>query len=199
LLLDKKNAGVVVKVTAILVALAFVAMYALYLVQDPTQAPQNATTPANQNAQVDARAKELEAQLARNPKNVAIAAELGDLYWDAGGSNAQSGDATTAARYFALATKAYGAVLKQRPKDANVRTDMATAYFYSGDTARALKELNAVLKADPKHENALFNLGLVSRQTGDTAAAKAAWERYLKVAPKGETADQVRKELSQLK
>lgn len=197
--MDKKNAGVVVKVTAILVSLAFVAMYALYLVQDPTQVPQNSTTPVNQNAQVDARAKELEAQLTRNPKNAAIAAELGDLYWDAGGSNAQSGDVTTAARYFGLATKAYGAVLKQRPRDVDVRTDMATAYFYSGDPARALKELNAVLKINPRHENALFNLGLVSKQMGDVAAAKSAWQRYLKVAPKGETADKVRQELSQLK
>lgn len=200
MLLDKKNAGVVVKIVALLVAGAFISMYALYLVQGPsTQQPTTPGTPTTQNPQVDARAGELKAKLARDPKNIAIASELGDLYWDAGGTNAQSGDATTAAGYFQLATGAYGTVLKARPKDTNVRTDMATAFFYSGNPTRAIKELQTVLTIDPKHSNALFNLGLISKQIGDTKTAKSAWQRYLVVDPKGDNATKVQQELSQLK
>lgn len=190
----------VVKGVALVVALAFIVSMIAYVVpflsgnQTPT-----GTQPSGSDQQTQARAQQLKAQLARNPKDFPTARELGDLYWDAGASSLQSRDASKAADYFLQATGAYGTALKIDPKDTNVRTDMATAYYYSGNAARALKELAVVLKANPKHGNALFNLGLISKSTGNVAAAKAAWQKYLQVEPNGDRANQVRQDLAQLK
>lgn len=198
-MLDKKNAGVVIKVAAVLVAAAFVASYVPYLFQGSSG---NVRTPGQQgpsNQQTDARAEQLKAQLAKDPKDFSRARELGDLYWDAGGTNSKAQDATQSAKYFGLAAEAYTKALKVQPKDTNVRTDMATALFYSGDTSRARAELAKVLAVDANHPNALFNLGLIAKATGDTKTAKSAWEKYLKVAPNADNAAKVKQELSQLK
>jgi len=50
------------------------------------------------------------------------------------------------------------------PKATDVRTDMATAYHFMGQTDRALEEYDQVLKVDSKHANALFNTGMVKWQ-----------------------------------
>lgn len=204
MLLDKKNAGLVIKIAAVLVAAAFIGSYIPDFFQggspNPGSAPtQQGTQIQTANEQTDRRGAVLKQRLAKNPKDFETARELGDLYWDAGGTNGQAGDATKAATYFTQATEAYSQALKVKPKNADVRTDMATAFFYSGNMARARQELNRVLAQDPRHRNALFNLGLISKQTGDNKTARSAWQRFLKVEPSGENADKVRQELTQLK
>ncbi len=203
MLLDKKNAGLVIKGLALIVALAFILSMIQYVAPFLT----GSSTPAGVNQQqggvstqqTDARAKDLEARLAANPKDFGVAKELGDLYWDTGASSLQAKDTSTAARYFSLSAVAYKKALKLAPGDTNVRTDRATALYYSGSAQEAKQELQAVLKANANHANALFNLGLIARETGDTKAARQAWERYLKVEPAGDRAAQVRQDLGQLK
>lgn len=199
--MDKKNAGIAVKGIALVVALAFILSMVAYVA--PFFTSDQSQTPAPGGGVVDQRteqrAEQLRLALAKNPKDVATATELGDLYYDAGAQYGQSGDASKAAGYFVLATQAYSKVLKLRPGDNNVRTDMATAFYYSGNAARAIKELRTVLAADPKHLNALFNVGLISQQIGDNATAKSAWSAYLKIDSTSQKAVKVKEELQKIK
>ncbi|RJQ52196.1 MAG: hypothetical protein C4521_10805 [Actinobacteria bacterium] len=200
MLLDKKNAGLVIKGMALLVALAFILSMVEYVAPylgggAGTQGAQQGVSD-QRNAE---RAKELEARLKADPKDFGAAKELGDLYWDSGAGYVQSKDVTSAANYFMLAAQSYEKALKLQPANDNVRTDRATALYYSGDAEQAKKELRLVLKKTPSHANALFNLGLISKDTGDSEGAKWAWERYLKVEPNGDRAAQVKQDLPQLK
>jgi cytochrome c-type biogenesis protein CcmH/NrfG len=61
---------------------------------------------------------------------------------------------------------------------------MGTAYFYLGDSDRAIQEFQTALKDDPKHGQTMFNMGMVQWQgKGDAPAAVATWERLLKTVP----------------
>ncbi len=205
MLLDKKNASVVVKIAAIAVAAAFVAAYIPSLLQGWSSAPTGSGPQQQQqgapvdNKAADQRAATLRAQLAKDPKNFGIARELGDLYFDTGDNNLAARDQAKAASYYQLSAQAYEKALKLKPKDANVRTDMATVYFYSGNTKRAMKELDQVLAQQPNHANALFNLGVMAKSAKDTKTARTAWQRFLKIEPSGGRADKVRQDLAQLK
>ena len=69
-------------------------------------------------------------------------------------------------------------------KNVNARTDMGTAYFYTGRAQDALQEYRKSLQIDPKHEPTLLNMIIVNLEgTHDVAAAQAAWERLRKVNP----------------
>ena len=116
------------------------------------------------------QAEPLVARLKEDPKNTQLLNEVGNIYYDA--------------KQYAPAISYYKQSLAVRPDDNNVRTDMATAYFYNGDPDTAIVELNNVLKLTPDHANALFNLGIVKWQgKADPAAAEEAWDRLLKVHP----------------
>jgi Flp pilus assembly protein TadD len=45
-----------------------------------------------------------------------------------------------------------------------VRTDMATAMWYSGDADGAIKQYEQSLKFQPTHAQTLFNMGIVMWQ-----------------------------------
>lgn len=105
-----------------------------------------------------------------NPSDPAPLIELGNTYYDH--------------RFYPEAVKYYARALELKPADLEVRTDMATAMFYSGAADKAVVELDKVLQANPKHASALFNLGIV-RMDGlnDRKGAIAAWERLLAANP----------------
>ena len=78
----------------------------------------------------------------------------------------------------------YTRVLNETPNNADVRTNMGIAYFYSGDLDRALKEFDKALKADPRHAQTLFNVGIVKLNgKNDPKGAIVAWESLLKIDP----------------
>jgi tetratricopeptide (TPR) repeat protein len=61
---------------------------------------------------------------------------------------------------------------------------MATAYWYMGDSDRAIAEYNKVLASAPNNTNALFNRGLVRwRGTQDAAGALADFKKLMAVDP----------------
>ena len=136
---------------------------------DTAGVPQQQPTPEMMKRMADTKAAPLLAQLQSSPNNAQLLAEIGNIYYDT--QNYQD-----AINYYkrSLALK----------EDPNVRTDMGTSYFYSGDPDTALAEFDRTLKDDPKFENALMNVGIVKfNGKMDALGAIAAWEQLLKQNP----------------
>lgn len=87
-------------------------------------------------------------------------------------------------KFYPEAIQYYQKALALRPDDVNVRTDMGTAMFYTGQPKEAVAEFEKSLKRQPNHAQTLFNLGIV-RMEGlkDRAGAIAAWQRLLDTNP----------------
>jgi cytochrome c-type biogenesis protein CcmH/NrfG len=151
--------------------------------QQPTTAPvttqaaapagmgamQQQPTPEQLKQMADKQAEPLLASLKQNPNDPEALYKIGNIYYDT--------------RQFPDAVKYYEQSLKLKPA-ADVRTDMATAYYFMGDADRAISEFDEVLKQNPKHANALFNEGMVKWESkGDISGAIVSWKKLLASNP----------------
>jgi tetratricopeptide (TPR) repeat protein len=145
-----------------------------------------APSPARLKEMADAQAAPSLEKLKSDPGNPDVLASVGNVYYDA--------------RQYPVAIDYYGRVLKAKPSDAAVRTDMATAYWYLGDADTAIAEFNKALAYAPNNPNTLFNLGLVKWQgKKDAAGALADWEKLLKSNPSYEGRDKVEQMIAEVK
>lgn len=129
-------------------------------------AMQQQPTPDQMKQMADKQAEPLLASLKQNPNDPEALYKIGNVYYDT--------------RQFADAVKYYEQSLKLKPDATDVRTDMATAYYFMGDPDHAIAEFEAVLKQNPKHANALFNEGMVKWEgKGDITGAIVAWKKLL--------------------
>jgi cytochrome c-type biogenesis protein CcmH/NrfG len=145
----------------------------------PTQAPTVAqqargTAPSktdpNSQASVAQAAVPLLEAVNRDPGDYDSLVKLGNLYYDA--------------KQFADAVQYYQRALAIHPDNADVRTDMGTAYWYSGDADKAVEAMEASLHYQPGHPQTLFNLGWVRWQgKADPKGAVEAWQQLLKANP----------------
>jgi cytochrome c-type biogenesis protein CcmH/NrfG len=141
-------------------------------------AMQQQPTPEQMKHMADTQAAPLIAQIKDHPNGWDLYYKIGNMYYDA--------------QVYPDAVKYYEESLKINPKATDVRTDMATAYHFMGDSDRAIHEYDQVLKIDGKHANALFNEGMVKWQDkGDMSGAIAAWKRLLETNPDYPKKDQV--------
>lgn len=191
MLLDKKKVGIVTKVGAVVVALAFIVTYIPMLTSgvDPTT-----TNPTQQsNAQMAQRITQLEKAVQADAKNVGSWITLGNAYSDYA---RQANDRTVLPK----AVESYGKALELEPKNTDVRVDKAIAHFYMGEVATATAEGQQAVKDNPKHAKAHYNLGVfLMSQSGRELEAVKEFEEYLKIEPKGDGAAQAKQFLNQLK
>jgi len=118
----------------------------------------------------DAKAAGLLEKLNTNPKDAATLNQLGILY--------------RATHQFKEAEGYFEKSLEVDPKNADVRTDLASCLYYTGDADGALAQLNKALTYDPKHAGALMNIGIIKwKAKNDVPGAVAAWEKLLKLNP----------------
>jgi tetratricopeptide (TPR) repeat protein len=147
---------------------------------------QQMPTPEQLKAMADKQAAPLLEQLKSKPNDPALISQIGNMYYDA--------------QVFPTAIEYYQKTLAIDPKNAAVRTDLATAMFYNSDPDHAIAEFDRALKDDPKNSNALFNRGIVKWQAKmDVSGALADWEKLLKENPNYEQADKVRMYMAQAK
>ena len=140
---------------------------------------QQAPSPEQLKAMADKQAEPLLEQLKSKPNDAATLAKVGDIYYDA--------------QTYPVAIEYYQKVLAIEPKNSAVRTDMATAMFYTSDFDHAIAEFDHALKDDPKNANALFNRGIAKWQGKmDVKGAIADWQLLLKENPNYEQADKVK-------
>ena len=141
-------------------------------------------TPEQLKAMADQQAAPILELLKSRHNNPTLLAEVGNLYYDA--------------RDYPLAIDYYQKSLAGDPKNAIVRTDMATAMFFMNDFDHAIAEFDHALKDDPKYSNALFNRGIVKWQGKmDVIGAVADWKLLLKEDPKYALADKVQMYIEQ--
>ncbi len=141
-------------------------------------------TPDQLRHMADKQAEPLLAQLKERPTDPDLLYKIGNLYYDA--------------QQFPEAVKYYEQSVKINPNSTDVRTDLATAYHFMGESDKAIGEYDEVLKIDPKHANALFNEGMVKWQDKmDAKGAIASWKRLLDRNPDYPKKDQVQKLIAQ--
>ena|SRR2546423_916515 len=121
-------------------------------------------------AMLTAAAAPLLHALNNDPNDYDSLVKLGNLFYDG--------------RQFPSAIQYYERALAIHPENPDVRTDMGTAYWYSGNADRAITELQTSLKHRPGHAQTLFNLGVVRWQGKlDPKGAVEAWQQLLKANP----------------
>jgi cytochrome c-type biogenesis protein CcmH/NrfG len=114
--------------------------------------------------------KQLEDMAAQNPKDADIRLKLANFLYDQ--------------KQYSKAIEWYQRALELNPRDVNARTDLGTAYFYTGRPQDALHEYDKSLAIDPKHEQTLLNVIVVNLEgTHDFAAAQKGWDRLSKLNP----------------
>ncbi len=134
----------------------------------------------------DAQAAPLLEKLKSDPENPDLLVGVGNLYYDA--------------RQYPQAVDFYARLLKIKPADAAVRTDMGTAFWYMGNSDRALAEFDKALTVVPIDPNTLFNRGLVRwKGKADTAGALADWNKLLASYPQYQRRALVEQLLSEVK
>jgi tetratricopeptide (TPR) repeat protein len=115
-----------------------------------------------------------------------------ELLAQAGNTEMKGNDPKSAVGYYERALKV--------KDDLDIRTNLANAYFRSGDADQALAELAMVLKVDPKNDKALYNTGVVKLMAkNDSKGAIAAWEAFLKYHPDHPHKDQVLEMIKRVK
>ena len=143
-------------------------------------------SPADSQASVAQAAAPLLEVINTNPNDYETLVKLGNLYYDG--------------QQFSSAIPYYERALKIHPENSDVRTDMGTAYWYSGDADKALAAMQASLKYTPGHPQTLFNLGWVLWQgKADAKGAVEAWQQLLKDNPNYPQKEQVEKYIAKAK
>jgi cytochrome c-type biogenesis protein CcmH/NrfG len=118
----------------------------------------------------DVKAQPLLEKLKTDPKNNDLLFQVGNIYKNT--------------HQFKDAIGYYQQALDIDPKKTEIRTEMASCMYYSGDVDRAITTLQQSLQQDPKDANSLFNLGMIKWQgKQDASGALAAWQELLKSNP----------------
>jgi cytochrome c-type biogenesis protein CcmH/NrfG len=106
----------------------------------------------------------------RNPNDYESLVKLGNVFYDG--------------QQFPNAIQYYERALALHPENPDVRTDMGTAYWYTGNADKAVAAMETSLKYRPGHPQTLFNLGWVRWQgKSDAKGAVEAWQQLLKSNP----------------
>lgn len=143
-------------------------------------------SPEQMKQMADAQAAPLLEKLKSDANNAGLLAEVGNVYYDT--------------QQYPIAIDYYGRALKIAPANASVRTDMATAMWYLGNSDGAIEQFNQALRYEPNKANALFNLGIVKWQGKmDVDGAVAAWQKLLTTNPAYEGKDKVEQLIAQAK
>ncbi len=127
-------------------------------------------TPEQMAQMARKQAEPLLAQLKTRGNDAGLLSQIGNVYYDAG----QYDDAIGY----------YKQALKIDPKNVDVRSDMATCYWYKNDADMAIAEFQKSLTYNPSHASTLYNLGVVRWQgKGDPKGAVEAWQKLLDTNP----------------
>jgi cytochrome c-type biogenesis protein CcmH/NrfG len=151
-----------------------------------TNAPaQNADRPTLEKMKqmADTAAAPVLEKVKSNPKDFDSLNEAGKIY--------------RATHQFKEAASYYEKALQIEPKNAAVRTDLASCLYYSGDVDGALSQLDRALSDDPNFYGALLNIGIIKLQAKhDGDGAVRSWEKILKTNADPQVKEMVRRKIA---
>jgi len=172
-----------------------------YLFRGSASPAASTSTTARQGSearqQAPASAAEVQAALAqaaaplldavnKNPNDYDSLVKLGNVFYDG--------------QQYPNAIQYYERALAIHPENPDVRTDMGTAYWYTGNADKAIAAMQTSLKYRPGHPQTLFNLGWVRWQgKADPKGAISAWEQLLKANPDYPQRQQVEQNIAKAK
>ncbi len=84
---------------------------------------------------------------------------------------------------FDAAINWYEQALQLEPSNVNVRTDLGTAYLYSGNPVKAVDRYRRSLEIEPDHVQTLQNISVAYLSTGNYVEAVAHLEKLLESHP----------------
>jgi tetratricopeptide (TPR) repeat protein len=118
--------------------------------------------------------------LKNDPQDAGALQTLGNFYYDRSDGARVDGDLGAMITDAKTGISYYERYLAYQPSDLEARNNMATLYFYSGDTDRAIQEVARVLEEKPNDVTGNLNLGtyyLFGRR--DLEAAKIQMEKVV--------------------
>lgn len=129
----------------------------------------------------------LEGMLASSPESSTILVQLGHTYFDWGAElQGTPGVPVGADRpYWGFATTFYERAMKIGVDGPEVRTDLAVAYFYSGNIPEAVRWVDDALAVSPGFPTALYNAGIFHHAAGDLSTALEAFRAYVEADAEG--------------
>ena len=87
----------------------------------------------------------------------------------------------------------YQKVLDSGMDNADIRTDLGSAFRFDGDAKKALEQYAIAQKQNPAHENSLFNQGGVyAFDLKQPQKGIEVWRKYLQRFPQGQNVEQAR-------
>jgi tetratricopeptide (TPR) repeat protein len=120
--------------------------------------------------------------LQENPEDSDALLNMGNFYFEAMSSAQQTGDRVAVLEYARKGIKYYEEYLKLEPDALDARADLASLYFYSGQTDKAIQGVGKVLSQNPEHVNGNFNLGIFYWQgRRDLESAKDQMEKVIEL------------------
>lgn len=96
------------------------------------------------------------------------------------------------------AAEQYETALRRGIDNPDLRTDLGSAYRFSGDFAKAEENYEVAQRQNPAHQNSLYNLGTLHLESLHQPQKAAGFFReYLRRFPQGEAGPKVRELLAQ--
>lgn len=137
----------------------------------------NADTLDTINAGFQSQAVATEASVTADPENLNLRKSAAGIYMDWAFTLLGSSDAAAQAAVATTIAKAiphWEKALELAPEDEQVAGDLATSYFYSGDSEKAIETARAAIELNPDYATVWYNLGIYLQTTGDIEGAKEA-------------------------
>jgi tetratricopeptide (TPR) repeat protein len=128
----------------------------------------------------------------KNPSDKDLIVTLGHLHYDIGFFKKDN-------ESFAKAREFYEKILKQTPKDVEIRTDYGLTYFLQNppEYEKAIAEFQKSLQENPKHEKTLQFMVRALLKQGKTAEAKDFYAKLKEVNPKTGNLSEFEAEITQ--
>jgi Tfp pilus assembly protein PilF len=104
--------------------------------------------------------KQYQETLKTNPNDLTTRENLGVEYFNLGTNNLQQQKQAEGQNQLKLAIAEFEKVIEKNPKNAPVLGDLATSYFYTGNTDKAIEDARKALEVDPNLAPARLNLGI---------------------------------------
>ncbi len=128
--------------------------------------------------------REFEATLKLDPQHRAARTNLGNLYYEAAGTQA---DSAAARGLFERAVTEYEQVLKTDPEYKEALNSLGSAYLRLGRVAEAGQVYQQVVSLSPNFPEGYYNLGLALVRQGQYRPAIAAYQQALRLHPDADT------------